>query len=80
MIFQMVLIQRYGPSMLKLVALGKPICYRFPGQRLIYANTDSNRGGEFELTTGGDENVFIRDGKLVIKSTFKTKATSTVRP
>ncbi|KAH8886395.1 concanavalin A-like lectin/glucanase [Thozetella sp. PMI_491] len=27
--------------------------------------------GEFEMTTGGDENVFIQDGKLMIKATLQ---------
>lgn len=33
---------------------------------MVYANTDGDRGS-FKLTTGDDENVFVRDGKLVIK-------------
>lgn len=39
----------------------------------VYANlVDSN--GEFELTTGDDENVFIRDGQLVIKPTIQNES------
>lgn len=37
---------------------------------LFFINIDG-RNGEFELTTGGDENVFVRDGQLVIKPTIQ---------
>ncbi len=31
-----------------------------------------NRNGEFEITTSTDENVFVRDGQLIIKPTVQT--------
>ena len=33
--------------------------------------TDAFRNGEFEMTTGGDENVYVEDGRLVIKPTLQ---------
>lgn len=51
------------------VSWSNTIC---PVPRLVCADSgDSN--GEFELTTGDDENVFVRDGQLVIKPTLQNE-------
>ncbi|KAF4119262.1 Glycosyl hydrolases family 16 [Geosmithia morbida] len=37
-----------------------------------HVETGGYGNGEFEVTTGGDENVFVRDGQLVIRPTIQT--------
>lgn len=55
------------------MVLGRLIRQRTSLTRLVRANiSDSN--GEFELTTGGDENIFVRDGNLVIKPTIQNES------
>lgn len=52
------------------MALGKLIFYMASHEQSIIANIETSNGA-FELTTGGDENVFIRDGQLIIKPTVQ---------
>ncbi|KAJ9134166.1 Concanavalin A-like lectin/glucanase [Pleurostoma richardsiae] len=39
-----------------------------------HVETGGYGNGEFELTTGGDENVFVRDGQLVIRPTIQNES------
>ena len=48
--------------------------YILPCRGLINADSQNYSNGEFALGTGDDENVFIRDGQLVIRPTLQTES------
>lgn len=39
-----------------------------PEETVRYAQVNDTSNGEFEMTTGGDQNVFVQDGKLIIRA------------
>lgn len=55
------------------MVLGRLTSHRMSRTRLVHANI-SGSNGEFEITTGGDENIFVRDGNLVIKPTIQDES------
>jgi len=57
-------IRRFGRKRCRSTGLGK----HYPKETTCYAQANDTSNGEFEMTTGGDQNVFVQDGKLIIRA------------